>query len=53
MATTSNYIQWPTHKRKAAQRKRSRKAIMRGVISGKAQSTLASLPVAVGTESPA
>jgi hypothetical protein len=36
MATTSNYIQWPTHRRKAAERRRSRKAITKGVINGKA-----------------
>jgi hypothetical protein len=36
MATTSNYIQWPTHRRKAAERQRNRKAITKGVISGKA-----------------
>jgi hypothetical protein len=36
MATTSNYIQWPTHRRKAAERQRNRKAITKGVINGKA-----------------
>jgi hypothetical protein len=36
MATTSNHIQWPTHKRKAAERQRNRKAITKGVINGKA-----------------
>lgn len=36
MATTSNHIQWPTHKRKAAERQRNRKAITKGVIHGKA-----------------
>lgn len=36
MATTSNYIQWPTHRRKAVERRRNRKAITKGVIRGKA-----------------
>lgn len=36
MATTSNVIQWPTHKRKAAERRRTRKKYQRGIWRGKA-----------------
>jgi hypothetical protein len=35
MATTSNVIQWPTHKRKAAERRRTRKNKQRGLWRGK------------------
>ncbi len=38
MATTSNYIQWPTHRRKAVERRRNRNKIQRGQTSGKAPS---------------
>lgn len=34
MATTGNYIQWPTHRRKAAERRRARKNKQRGLWSG-------------------
>lgn len=36
MATTSNYIQWPTHRRKAVERRRNKNKIAKGIISGKA-----------------
>lgn len=51
MATTSNFIQWPTHRRKAAQRKRSRKAITKGLISGKASRTISPVSAPMGIES--
>lgn len=35
MATSSNLIQWPTHKRKAAERRRFRKSKLRGLWRGK------------------
>lgn len=36
MATTSNYIQWPTHRRKAAERRRNKNKIAKGIIHGQA-----------------
>lgn len=51
MATTSNFIQWPTHRRKAAQRKRSRKAITKGLINGKASRTMAAVSAPLGIAS--
>jgi hypothetical protein len=38
MATTSNVIQWPTHKRKAAERRRTRRDKQRGLWVGKTSS---------------
>lgn len=34
MATTSNFIQWPTHRRKAAQRRRTRKFLRKANFNG-------------------